>query len=78
MLLVLLLVPDVPAPNLEEINSLVAGKLGDLCYLSKDFDRERVSKVYGISSTEFESYGKEGKAFVLSVVTRMSASLLSR
>lgn len=77
VLLVLLQTPDVPAPDLDNINVFLPGKLGDLSSLYGNFDQDKVSDIYGITGTEFERYGEE-KAYVLSVLTRMSASLLSR
>ncbi|VDO07987.1 unnamed protein product [Rodentolepis nana] len=77
VLVVLLQTPDVPSPDLDKMNAFLPGKLGDLSSLYECFDQEKVSDIYGISGTEFERHEGE-KAYVLSVLTRMSASLLSR
>ncbi|VDK32415.1 unnamed protein product [Taenia asiatica] len=78
MLLVLLQTPGSSAPDFKIVNSHISGKFADPLTLHKFCDREKISQTYGISSTEFKGFGNGERAYVLSVLTRMSSSLLMR
>lgn len=78
MLLVNLQTPGSSAPDFKRVESHILGKFEDPLTLCKSYNREKTSQLYGISSTEFKGFGNVDQAYVLSVLTRMSASLLMR
>ena len=83
LLLVLLETPDVHAPAFEEIAQAFDGESSEMSELYKGVNKDRVSEIFGINVTEFTENGGGGgdddkKAFLLSILTRMSASLLVR
>ncbi len=70
--------PENNPPNFTEIGQIISAEPADVSTLFKLVNREKVSEIYGITQTEFTDCGDEKKAFILSVLTRMSASLLIR
>ncbi|VDD77886.1 unnamed protein product [Mesocestoides corti] len=78
VLLAFLGTPNVSVPNYTEILHLVSGDPAELSTLYQSCNREKVAQIYGICSTEFQKFGNEENAYILSILTRMSASLLVR
>ncbi|KAL5962295.1 EKC/KEOPS complex subunit Tprkb [Taenia solium] len=63
MLLVLLQTPGSSAPDFERVNSHISGKFADPLTLHKSCNREKISHIYGISSTEFKGFGNSERAY---------------
>ncbi|VDM35327.1 unnamed protein product [Hydatigera taeniaeformis] len=78
VLLVLLQTPGSSMPDFERINSHLLGNFEDPLTLHQSCNREKISQIYGISGTEFKGFGNDEQAYVLSILTRMSANLLMR